>query len=101
MVFTFSKKKCEEYAGGLTNIDLTGASEKSEVHVFIEKSLGRLRGSLFLVTIRNGQRVATDYEDARSSEQRNCCASRWAAAHYQGNCRNPVCQGVGQSVVCH
>ncbi|KAI8826931.1 antiviral helicase [Fimicolochytrium jonesii] len=46
IVFTFSKKKCEEYANGLANVDFTaGAGEKSEVHVFIEKCVGRLKGS--------------------------------------------------------
>jgi antiviral helicase SKI2 len=46
IIFTFSKKKCEEYAGSLSNIDLTsGASEKSAVHLFIEKSLSCLKGS--------------------------------------------------------
>lgn len=46
IVFTFSKRKCEEYADALTNIDLSnGASEKSEIHVFCEKSLSRLKGT--------------------------------------------------------
>ncbi|KAK9760627.1 Antiviral helicase ski2, variant 2, partial [Basidiobolus ranarum] len=45
VVFTFSKKKCEEYASGLTNTDLTSATEKSEIHVFIERSLVRLKGT--------------------------------------------------------
>ncbi|KAL2918189.1 Antiviral helicase ski2 [Polyrhizophydium stewartii] len=46
IIFTFSKRKCEEYANALVNADLTlGASEKSEIHVFIEKSLTCLKGS--------------------------------------------------------
>ncbi|KAJ3021953.1 hypothetical protein HKX48_007426 [Thoreauomyces humboldtii] len=46
IIFTFSKKKCEEFANGLVNIDFTsGAAQKSEIHVFIEKCLGRLKGS--------------------------------------------------------
>lgn len=45
VVFSFSKKKCDEYADALSNVDLTTASEKSEVHLFIEKSLLRLRGT--------------------------------------------------------
>jgi antiviral helicase SKI2 len=46
IIFTFSKKKCEEYANSLSNIDLSlGASEKSSVHLFIEKSLSCLSGS--------------------------------------------------------
>ncbi|KAG5462346.1 MAG: P-loop containing nucleoside triphosphate hydrolase protein [Olpidium bornovanus] len=44
VIFTFSKKKCEEYAAGLSKVALTSAAEKSEVHVFIEKSLTRLQG---------------------------------------------------------
>lgn len=31
VVFTFSKKKCEEFAYGLTGVDLTTAQEKSLV----------------------------------------------------------------------
>lgn len=49
VIFTFSKKKCEEYADGLTNVDISTAVEKSEIHVFIERSLGRLRG-IYLIT---------------------------------------------------
>jgi antiviral helicase SKI2 len=44
VMFTFSKKKCEEYADCLEPLDLLNASEKSEVHVFVEKALIRLRG---------------------------------------------------------
>lgn len=45
VVFSFSKKKCEEYAGTLTNVDLTGgAGDKSEIHILIEKALARLTG---------------------------------------------------------
>ncbi|KAI0718916.1 antiviral helicase [Cerioporus squamosus] len=45
VVFTFSKKRCEENAGTLTNLDLSTASERSEIHVAIEKALSRLKGS--------------------------------------------------------
>lgn len=45
VVFTFSKKRCEENAGTLTNTTLCTAVEKSEVHVAIEKALSRLKGS--------------------------------------------------------
>jgi antiviral helicase SKI2 len=44
VIFTFSKKKCEQNAGTLTNLDLSTAVEKSEIHVMIEKSVMRLRG---------------------------------------------------------
>ena len=45
VVFTFSKKRCEENAGTLTNADLCTASEKSEIHVMVEKALSRLKGN--------------------------------------------------------
>ncbi|KAG9305006.1 hypothetical protein G9A89_007409 [Geosiphon pyriformis] len=45
VIFTFSKKKCDEYAHGLTNVDLNTATEKSQIHIFIEKSLTRLKGT--------------------------------------------------------
>jgi antiviral helicase SKI2 len=44
VVFTFSKKRCEENAATLTNADLCTSIEKSEVHVAIEKALSRLKG---------------------------------------------------------
>lgn len=45
VVFTFSKKRCEEYAGSMPNTDLCTAAEKSEVHIVIERSLTRLKGA--------------------------------------------------------
>ena len=46
IIFSFSKRKCEEFAATLQNIDLTtGSAEKSEIHVFCERSLNRLKGS--------------------------------------------------------
>ncbi|KAG6846093.1 hypothetical protein H0H87_006457 [Tephrocybe sp. NHM501043] len=45
VVFTFSKKRCEENAATLTNLDLCTSVEKSEVHVAVEKALSRLKGS--------------------------------------------------------
>lgn len=47
VVFTLSKKRCEENASTLTNLDLCTSTEKSEVHVAIEKALGRLKGVCF------------------------------------------------------
>lgn len=44
VVFTFSKKRCEENAGTLTNLDLSTSVERSEIHVAIEKALSRLKG---------------------------------------------------------
>lgn len=45
VIFTFSKRRCEEYASGLSKTDLCSSLEKSEIHVFIERSLVRLRGT--------------------------------------------------------
>ncbi|KAI9327811.1 antiviral helicase [Zopfochytrium polystomum] len=46
IVFTFSKRKCEDYASALVNLDLTsGSAEKSQIHVFIEKSIDKLKGT--------------------------------------------------------
>jgi antiviral helicase SKI2 len=53
VAFTFSKKRCEENASALANLDLTSGAEKSEIHVFIEKSMVRLKGELKL---EQGQR---------------------------------------------
>jgi antiviral helicase SKI2 len=44
VVFTFSKKRCEENAATLTNVDLSSAVERSEVHVALEKAFSRLKG---------------------------------------------------------
>jgi len=43
VIFVFSKRRCEENAAVLTNIDLCTASEKSQVHIVIEKSIARLK----------------------------------------------------------
>ncbi|KAG8890932.1 hypothetical protein FRB98_002952 [Tulasnella sp. 332] len=45
VVFTFSKKRCEEQAATLINLDLATAAEKSEVHITIERGLSRLKGT--------------------------------------------------------
>lgn len=42
-IFVFSKKRCEENADSLSNQDFCTASEKSLIHMFIEKSLTRLK----------------------------------------------------------
>lgn len=49
--FVFSKKRCEEYAGGLSNVDLCTATEKSKVHVIIENAMKRLNGEFFLFSL--------------------------------------------------
>lgn len=42
-IFVFSKKRCEENADALSNVDFCTAAEKSNVHMMIEKSLARLK----------------------------------------------------------
>ena len=54
VVFTLSKKRCEENASTLTNLDLCTSTEKSEVHVAIEKALGRLKGMCVLNRVLYG-----------------------------------------------
>ncbi|KAJ1981036.1 Antiviral helicase ski2 [Dimargaris xerosporica] len=43
VIFTFSRRRCEEYANGLTNTDFNTAVQKHAVQSFITKSLVRLR----------------------------------------------------------
>ncbi|TPX41563.1 hypothetical protein SeMB42_g05518 [Synchytrium endobioticum] len=46
IIFSFSRKKVEEYAEMLSSTDLTsGASEKSEIHLFIERCYENLKGT--------------------------------------------------------
>ena len=45
VAFTFSKKKIDENSQNLQSVDLLTASEKSEVHIFFQKSVSRLKGS--------------------------------------------------------
>ena len=51
VVFTFSKKRCEENAGTLTNADLCSSAEKSEVHVAVERALSRLKGGSYSIRV--------------------------------------------------
>lgn len=41
-IFVFSKKRCEENAEALSNLDYCTAAEKSAIHMTIERSLARL-----------------------------------------------------------
>lgn len=43
VVFVFSKKRCEEYADWLEGVNFCGGRERSQIHMFIEKSITRLR----------------------------------------------------------
>lgn len=45
IIFSFSKKKCENYADSLANQEYTLSSEKSEIHVFFENSIKNLSDS--------------------------------------------------------
>lgn len=45
VAFTFSKRKCDENADALSNLDLNSASERSAVHVFLANSLSKLQDS--------------------------------------------------------
>lgn len=42
-IFVFSKKRCEENADALSNLDFNTAAEKSATHMILEKSLARLK----------------------------------------------------------
>lgn len=42
-IFVFSKKRCEENADALSNVDFCTATEKSNTHIIIERSLARLK----------------------------------------------------------
>ena len=43
MAFTFSRKRCNENADKLTNLDLTTGKQKHEIHIFIQKCISRLK----------------------------------------------------------
>ena len=42
-IFVFSKKRCEENADALSSLDFCTASEKSAIHMIIERSIARLK----------------------------------------------------------
>lgn len=42
-IFVFSKKRCEENADALSNLDFCTAAEKSVIHMIIKRSLARLK----------------------------------------------------------
>lgn len=43
VIFVFSKKRCEEYANTLSGLDYCTASEKAQIHIFIESAVSRLK----------------------------------------------------------
>lgn len=42
-IFVFSKKRCEENADALSNLDYCTASEKSAIHMIFQRSMARLK----------------------------------------------------------
>ena len=42
-IFVFSKKRCEQNADALLNLDFCTASEKSAIHMTVERSIARLK----------------------------------------------------------
>ncbi|XP_061475421.1 superkiller complex protein 2 [Rhineura floridana] len=45
VAFTFSRNRCDDNASMLTTVDLTSLTEKSEIHVFFQKCISRLKGT--------------------------------------------------------
>uniref|UniRef100_A0A8C3F104 SKI2 subunit of superkiller complex n=1 Tax=Chrysemys picta bellii TaxID=8478 RepID=A0A8C3F104_CHRPI len=45
VAFTFSRARCDDNASALTTLDLTTSAEKSQIHLFFQKCLSRLKGS--------------------------------------------------------
>nr|XP_033772514.1 helicase SKI2W [Geotrypetes seraphini] len=45
VAFTFSRNRCDENASMLTTVDLTTSAEKSEIHIFFQKCISRLKGT--------------------------------------------------------
>lgn len=43
VIFVFSKKRCEEYCDTLNTLEFTNHKEKSEIHMFINKSVSMLK----------------------------------------------------------
>lgn len=43
VIFVFSKKRCEENADALSAVDFSNQTEKSAIHMIIEKSIARLK----------------------------------------------------------
>lgn len=43
VIFVFSKRRCEEYAESLSGFNFSTAKESSEIHMFIDKAVSRLK----------------------------------------------------------
>lgn len=94
--FIFSKKRCEENANTLGGQDYCSSSEKSMVHVTIERALKRLKGSPLLFClfypvhpsslinlVKRRLRPASppDQKDARAPRPRYRDSSRRPSSH--------------------
>lgn len=93
IAFTFSRKRCDENANSLNNLDLLcNSAERSEVHVFFQKSMMRLKGSdknlpqvgcsVYLV---NPKCISSsDNLDVWSPQTRYCSSSQWYTSYSEG-----------------
>ena len=81
VIFTFSKKRCEENAGSMPNTDLCTALEKSEIHVVIERSLTRLKGVSVFATRAD---VAGSDRSLPQIRRMRDLLSRGVAVHHGG-----------------
>lgn len=43
VIFVFSKKRCEDYAATLSGVNFCNAKERSEIHMFIDRAVSRLK----------------------------------------------------------
>ncbi|KAK9456604.1 NUC185 domain-containing protein [Dipodascopsis uninucleata] len=43
VIFVLSKRRCEEYANSLAGTDFSNASDKAQIHIFIENAVSRLK----------------------------------------------------------
>lgn len=43
VIFVFSKKRCEEYANTMSGVQFCNAKERSEIHMFIDRAVSRLK----------------------------------------------------------
>lgn len=119
VVFTFSRGRCDEQASGLTSLDLTTSSEKSEIHLFLQRCLARLRGSdrqlpqvwralgseaggvgarcTTLITAL----VPSGAAHVGAPASRPGRAPQWHPAHSQGNCGDALQPRPGQGARHH
>lgn len=85
IIFTLSKKRCEENAATLTNQDLSTSGEKSAIHVTIEDALSRLKGTKIDIqeTSRSWPILGSDRKLPQISKMRDLL-SRGIGVHHGG-----------------